>query len=237
MKTQSPGKIFLSDERGLNEMEWFRSLNTFNFGNYHREHKQPFGDLYLLNDDMLAGGKTMSMLVEDFTHVIILPVAGAVNFKRPGAYETLVAAGQILIHSANPGDKFEITNPFLNETVNFLQVWIRGDKGKNILHTGPLTYEDVSQNRDTLINAFQDVHQIERLPFSFFIGKFSGRGEAVYKPSKKNTGCFLFVLEGAFEAEGRLLHSRDGLALWDTNEIEMEALSNDAILLLIETTL
>jgi len=40
-----------------------------------------------------------------------------------------------------------------------------------------------------------------------------------------------------FEAEGRLLHERDGLALWDTVEIEMEALSNDAIILLIETTL
>jgi len=47
----------------------------------------------------------------------------------------------------------------------------------------------------------------------------------------------IFVLEGAFEAEGRLLHSRDGLALWDTNEIEIEALSNDAIILLIEITL
>jgi len=35
--------------------------------------------------------------------------------------------------------------------------------------------------------------------------------------------------------EGRLLHERDGLPLLDTSEIEMEALSNDAIILVIET--
>jgi hypothetical protein len=34
-----------------------------------------------------------------------------------------------------------------------------------------------------------------------------------------------------------LLHERDGLALWDADEIEVEVLSNDALLLLIETTL
>ena len=44
------------------------------------------------------------------------------------------------------------------------------------------------------------------------------------------------MIAAAFEAEGRLLHERDGLALFDTNEIEMEALSNDAMMLLIETT-
>ena len=34
-----------------------------------------------------------------------------------------------------------------------------------------------------------------------------------------------------------LLHARDALALWETDEIEMEALSNDAIILLMELLL
>ena len=73
------------------------------------------------------------------------------------------------------------------------------------------------------------------MPSFISIGKFSGRGETIYKSSSGKC-CFLFVIAGAFEAEGRLLHERDGLALFDTNEIEMEALSNDAMMLLIETT-
>lgn len=38
-----------------------------------------------------------------------------------------------------------------------------------------------------------------------------------------------------FEVEGHLLHVRDGLALWNTEQVGMKALSNDAILLVIET--
>ena len=44
----------------------------------------------------------------------------------------------------------------------------------------------------------------------------------------------MFAIEGAFEIQGALLHARDGLALWRTDEIEAEDLSNDAIILLIE---
>jgi len=43
-----------------------------------------------------------------------------------------------------------------------------------------------------------------------------------------------FVIQEAFEVQGRLLHARDGLGLWDdTNLIKLEALSNDAIVLLV----
>jgi hypothetical protein len=34
-----------------------------------------------------------------------------------------------------------------------------------------------------------------------------------------------------------LLPEGDGLTLWDANEIEMEALSNDAIILVIQTSI
>ncbi len=65
--------------------------------------------------------------------------------------------------------------------------------------------------------------------------KFAGRKEAVYKISRQKNSVFAFVIQGAFEVQGRLLHARDGLGLWDdTNLIELEALSNDAIVLLVE---
>ncbi|MBC6988212.1 hypothetical protein H9I52_00875 [Hymenobacter sp. BT491] len=45
---------------------------------------------------------------------------------------------------------------------------------------------------------------------------------------------FAFVVTGAFEVEGRLLHKRDGLALWYVQEVELKALSNDALVLVLE---
>jgi quercetin 2,3-dioxygenase len=73
------------------------------------------------------------------------------------------------------------------------------------------------------------------LPFKVSVGKFNGRGETAYQLQDIKPGALIFVLEGAFEIAGRLLHARDGLAIWETTVIEIEALCNDAILLLIET--
>jgi quercetin 2,3-dioxygenase len=41
------------------------------------------------------------------------------------------------------------------------------------------------------------------------IGKFKGREEAVYTLADASNRLFLFVIEGAFEMHGRLMHPRD----------------------------
>lgn len=69
------------------------------------------------------------------------------------------------------------------------------------------------------------------------IGKFTGREETVYNVSDPRAGVFFFVVQGAFEVQYRLLESRDGLSLWSTPEIELEALSNDAIILAVEVAI
>ena len=71
------------------------------------------------------------------------------------------------------------------------------------------------------------------LPFALRLGRFMGREEAVYKVQPGNQ-LFAFVVAGAFELEGRLLHEKDGLALWDAEEVELEALSNHALVLVVE---
>ena len=80
---------------------------------------------------------------------------------------------------------------------------------------------------------------IPALHATYFIsvGKFSGRGEVIYQRRGYDTGIFVFVMQGTFEAAGRLLHERDGLAIWDVDKIEMEALSNDALVCLVECRL
>ncbi|HLO38529.1 MAG TPA: hypothetical protein VK173_08565, partial [Lacibacter sp.] len=72
------------------------------------------------------------------------------------------------------------------------------------------------------------------LPAILSVGKFSGRAETVYYTERSSANVFVFVLEGAFEVEGRLLHARDGLALWQATSVEMEALSNDALVMVVE---
>lgn len=72
------------------------------------------------------------------------------------------------------------------------------------------------------------------LPVSIGITKLDGRKEITYTPVKENNCVFAFAVQGAFETEGILMHPRDGVAFWNYKQIEMEALSNDAIIFLLQ---
>lgn len=229
MQDQSQGKMYLAAERGHTETGWFRSYNTFNFGNYRHEHKAPFGPLYVFNDDTLAGGKKISLLVEEDSTIILLPTVGAIIFVDSHGNESIVEAGQAQVYAARKNTSLLIGNPYDEELINFLQIWIR---------------HPVQTLAEPAVSSFDLVHHKNKLVeikpagscHKTFIGKFTGREEALHKVGSGN-GLFAFVLEGAFEVQYRLLETRDGLALWNVEDVELEALSNDAIILLVEVCL
>lgn len=237
MISRSKAKIYLADERGHQETDWFRSCHTFNFGAYFNVNKHPPGDLYVLNDDTLDGGRSLRMLVEERSFVILVPVMGAIAYKEARSKEQLVAAGQALTLVQDKGVEFEIRNPFEEGLINFLQIWIRA--GEAIPPSGPClrTCEDVNRHLNELLSLSPDENESVPHFYSVSIGKFSGRGETVYARKYGSTGIFLFVIEGAFEVEGRLLHARDGLALLTGDTAEIEALSQNALMLVVETGL
>lgn len=236
MTQQSKAKMFLADERGLNQNEWFRTYNTFNFGKYFNEHKYPFGDIYVINDDSLDAGRSMNMLIEEFSYVILLPVIGAIAYKDASGNSNLIAAGQVGILTVDKNETIQVTNPFDEGLINFIQIWIRGDETNTTKGSHLATY-NVNKCLNGLLKISPSIVSESTSPFLLSIGKFEGRGETTYHLKNKSSGLFVFVLEGAFEVEGRLLHARDGLALLETEQIEMEALSNDAIILTIECPL
>jgi hypothetical protein len=235
MINHSAGKIFLADERGVCETDQVRSQFTFNSGPYFDPFKFPFGNIYAVNDHLLAGGASQEIDVRKGFHLIILPVAGAVRYKNQQVSSALVAAGQALINSVSCDEAPVITNPFKEEVVNYLEILVRANQIPLQRAVFLSTYDNVNKNRNRLLPLFAGISEKSFLPNLNSIGKFTGRGEAIYHLRKNDTGVFVFVLEGAFEVNGRLLHARDGLALWHTERIGVEALSNDAILLLIET--
>ena len=230
---QSKATIFLADDRTLNETAWYRSQHTFNLDKQQQRFKEPFGNLYILNDDILDGGKTLEMRAAEFSYVVLLPVIGALSFIDSGGQEGLLAAGQVEFLCLEKNGKLWITNPFKDELVNFIQVWIKGSKPAKQAEAVNSTI-DINKFQNSLMKISPQRIGGELSPYSLSIGKFSGRGEAVYHLPGSSAGVFVFVLEGAFEVDGRLLHARDGLAIYETEEIEMEALSRDAIIMLVE---
>jgi len=231
MVQQNKGKIFLAEERGHQEIDWFRSYNTFNFGQYKQAHKTPFGPLYVLNDDTLAGGKSISMTVEADSVIVLMPVVGTIAYADSCGHSNYISAGECQLYSTPKDTIIQISNPYQEELVNFLQIWLHA-AGTDIDNAPQAIAFDIINNNNQVVPI-----PVKHPLYKFSIGKYHGRQESVYKLSDARNGLFAFVIQGAFEVQYRLLHPRDGLALWEAPEVEWEALSNEAIILVMELPL
>lgn len=231
MLAQTPGKIFLAEERGLAESERFRRHSTFSFGGFAHPHKGPFGRLFGLNEETLAGGHTVEFAVAEATQVLLLPITGAVaasiDAEAPGV---LAEAGETLLLALPADSTLRLRNPFGSELVSLLHIWLRAEAGATSA-VAQLAGFDFNQLENCLLPLRPGA---ANEPLAASLGRFAGRQEAVYELRNPTGSVFVFVLAGAFEVESRLLHEKDGLALWDVAAIELEALSNDALLLVLE---
>jgi redox-sensitive bicupin YhaK (pirin superfamily) len=128
------------------------------------------------------------------------------------------------------GSAFRISNPYGEELVNYLQLWFRYPLPKTASQTFSFSLDEEKNTLMPLFPAFTEK------PFylNAAVGKFDGRKEAIHAVSGQGHAVMVFVVQGAFEVENRLLETRDALAIWNTTTVEMEALSNEAIVLLLE---
>ncbi|RRB02880.1 pirin family protein [Larkinella rosea] len=227
---QTEAHIYLADQRGRSQTTDFRSFHTFNFGDYQHESRQPLGALTVFNDTTLLPGKSHPITVDEPTEMLLIPVVGGIEMVDGFGESVFWGAGEVFRLEVIPGQEFLISNPFESEAVNYLQIGLKTEKThREISADFPLRSFQL-ENRNQLLPFFASPNQ-SRLGF---IGKYTGRHDGVYGLSDPQKRVFVFVIEGAFEVQGRLLHPRDGLALWNLTEVEFEALSNDAILLLLE---
>ena len=225
MIVQKTARIFRSETRGSEESTDYRCLSTFNYGACVNEHRQPFGPLTVLNDETLAPGKSKFYFLKGDTLVILMPLVGVLEFEvSNGRGEGMLIPEEMQLLSMKEGMSYYVTNPYKKDLINYLhlQLVTGGVSGKR-------SFENLENNRLNPI--------LKSGPCSICFGVYDGRNEGSYRLKGSGNGIFAFVINGAFEVENRLLESRDGLALWGLEALELEALSENAIILLLEVSL
>ncbi|MVN23056.1 pirin family protein [Mucilaginibacter arboris] len=234
MDAISHGQIYLADQRGVLETSAFRRYSTFNYAGYFEEHRKAFDKLEVLNDQILAANRSVNISFKQSEYIIIIPITGEVIYKGQNSNAVTVDAGQIFIKYQSTGSAAELINPFEGDWINFLHLQLKADTKTDILFSKMFGFDlDATSNKLIKVVTEEDVVS-SAAPFSIYIGRFEGRKDALLKLKNKSSQLFAFVIHGAFELQGRLMHERDGLALWELEEADLEALSNQAIILIIE---
>ncbi|SFQ10299.1 pirin family protein [Parafilimonas terrae] len=229
MIEQCEAKIFLAKDRSITTTGWMKSCALF---------KQPaiknslYGNFYNVQDDVLSSRRTLNFIAENDADLIILPVAGSIIYNDNYGNSAMIEGGKMQYFSVKKNTQVKIFNPYNDVFVNFLRIWLKPGSLNAIINTASFSFER-ENNKNKLLHLFVSYNN-EQQPVNFYIGKFDGRKDVLHKVCKPGNMVFIFVIDGAFEVQYRLLETRDALALWNVDKVDMEALSNNAVVLMID---
>jgi quercetin 2,3-dioxygenase len=222
-------QIYLADQRGLTETSTRRTLHTLNDEGYKAEGRDAIGSLRLFNEVSLLAGADWPLPGSETSCVVLLPVAGGLIYQKD-AEEQFLEPGQVGLFSVSERQPFIISNPYEAETITFLQFSL------SLPATGAdsLPHDQINPLDLTKRNTLQSL--LETPMGRGLLGRFDGRSEGLYGVDAPGTVLFVFVLQGVFEVANRLLHTGDSLSLNypASGEMDFEALSPDAMLLLLD---
>lgn len=224
-----------ADSRGLAEHGWLTSRHTFSFADYYNADRVHFGELRVLNDDIVQPEKGFGMHPHDNMEIVTIPITGSLEHKDSMGTGSIIKTGDIQIMSAGTGVMHSEFNPSSEELVNFLQIWIFPEKSNIQPRYDQKTY-DLEKRK----NQFQNLISPEKDDNTLWINQkawFSmakpDKGTALnYGLKDKNNGIYLFVIEGALVIDQLTLDRRDGVGIWDFSLLEIKATKNSEILVM-----
>jgi hypothetical protein len=225
--------IFNSALRGSEETATYRCFSTFHSGDQSNKLKASFGQLIFLNDISLSPLESIAYTAKADSQIVLLPIAGSLVYSPDSEQECFVQPEQLKTLDVAKGFSYTVHNPFGKEWINYLHIGFKkdasGSKPLSLLQNIAFNKMNELVHLCTIGEAQQET--------AGYIGIYEGRSEGTYALKNPDHGVFIYIIKGAFEVNGRLLELGDGLSLWNTQEIEFEALSNHATILLLEIQL
>ena len=224
-----------SSTRGYFDHGWLKTYHTFSFADYYNPQRVHFGALRVLNDDTVAPGKGFGMHPHRNMEVVSIPTQGYLRHGDSVRNESTITPGEIQVMSTGAGIYHSEYNASKSEDLKFLQIWIL----PNVKETRPeyhnydirplLKHNELCtfispEGGDTPAHLLQDAW--------FSMGTFDSGERMTYRMNKKDTGAYIFVLEGAINVNGQNLLRRDGIGIWDVEEITVEFVSDSHVLVM-----
>ena len=220
--------------RGHADHGWLDTYHTFSFASYFNPERVHFGALRVLNDDKVAPSEGFGMHPHQNMEVISIPLKGYLRHGDSIENSSVITPGTIQVMSTGTGISHREYNDSATEPLEFLQIWVFPKKE----NTKP-KYDNfdirhaVKRNELSLIVSPEGNAPASILQDAWFsIGKLDKGVKKTYDMHREDTGVYVFVIEGQANVSGTVLSRRDGMGIYDTNSVAIEALEDSEILLI-----
>jgi len=227
--------IHTAETRGLAKHSWLTSRHTFSFAGYHDPERMNFGLLRVLNDDIVKPGKGFEMHAHENMEIISIPLEGSLEHKDSMGTGSVIRHHDFQIMSAGTGVYHSEFNHSYEKPVNFLQIWIY-PKERNIAPR----YQQMTFLPESMHNRFHLAISPKKNNNSIWInqdaytsmGSFDKGRHVHYTCFKEGNGIYIFLINGRVEIAEEMISERDGIGIWETDQISMFFKENSKILIL-----
>lgn len=224
-----------ANTRGHVNHGWLDTNHTFSFANYYNPQRMNFGVLRVLNDDRVMAGRGFGTHPHDNMEIISIPLDGDLEHKDSMGNVAVIKKGDVQLMSAGTGIFHSEYNKNSDKEVKFLQIWLFPNKRD----VNP-RYDQISLNNeetnDRLVQILSPNQEDEGVWIHqnawFHMGNLSKGKSVEYKIKDSRNGVYAFIIDGDVSIEGQELNRRDGYGVWDTDKINIDAISNARVLLM-----
>ncbi len=240
----NPGSMVLentvlhkAESRGHANHGWLDSHHTFSFANYNNPDRMHFGVLRVLNDDRVDAGMGFGTHPHDNMEIISIPLEGDLEHKDSMGNTAIIKKGDIQVMSAGTGIYHSEYNKNKDRITKFLQIWVYPNK-RNVAPRYDQFTPDAAAQRNRLQQVLSPNPDDEGVWIHqdawFHLGTFDKNVAVNYAIKKNGNGIYAFVIKGGFTIGSIIINPRDGLGIWDTEEITITANSQDAEILIMD---
>ena len=204
-----------AEDRGMANFGWLQSAHSFSFGNYYDPDFLGFGNLRVINDDKVAGGRGFPNHPHKNAEIFSYVTQGALEHRDSMGNGSVVGEGGIQYMSAGRGVTHSEFNPSDTEDMQFHQIWLM----PSVANTEPAydTRDLTAADKDGKLKLFlsadgRDGSMVTQADASVYAATLSGEKHIDYDQNPIRKG-WVQVIKGSLTVNGTQLTKGDGLAI------------------------
>jgi redox-sensitive bicupin YhaK (pirin superfamily) len=229
-------KIIPYEQLGHADYGWLNAHYHFSFANYYDPQRTGFGNLLVINDDIVGAGAGFPAHPHKDMEIITYVRSGAISHKDSGGHAGVTMAGDVQVMSAGSGIRHSEYNDG-DKPATLYQIWIeprtRGIKPR----WGSLTFPKAANDSSLklLVSGYaEDAGRDDILKIEADAAIFGGRLKAGAELAQTIRGsAYLLVSDGEIEIDGKTLKKGDGAEITDLASFTAKA-TVEAELVLID---